>query len=129
VQSQHHVMRAFGAVALAAALVSACGSSAKPKARPKDDPGPPVYAVTLNGVGCVPDTFNVKAGDTEFRVTNRGTKHVEEMEVQTPDGRAVGDVEGVPPGHTRSFVVHLKVGTYRVRCPEDAPTGGKIIVK
>jgi hypothetical protein len=25
--------------------------------------------------------------------------------------------------------VNLKVGTYRIRCPEDAPAGGSITVK
>jgi iron uptake system component EfeO len=109
--------------------MAACGSSDKPAARPSDDPGPPVIAVTLTDAGCVPDTFALHPGDVEFRVTNNGSQKTKEMEVQTPDGHVRGDVEGVQPGHTRSFVMKLSVGTYRVRCPEDAPAGGTITVK
>jgi hypothetical protein len=50
------------------------------------------------------------------------------MEVQDNNGHVRADVEGVTPGHTRSFIVQLKLGTYRVRCPETAPTGGTITV-
>jgi iron uptake system component EfeO len=115
--------------AVAAMFISACGSSDKPTARPSDDPGPPVVAVTLTDAGCVPDNFNLHPGDVEFRVTNSGTTKTKEMEVQDPDGHVRGDVEGVQPGKTRSFTMKLNVGTYRVRCPEDAPAGGTITVK
>jgi len=121
-------LRAVFATAFVTALIAACGSSDKPAARPSDDPGPPVVAVELTDAGCVPENFNLHPGDVEFRVTNRGSKN-SEMEVQDTDGHVRGDVEGVQPEHTRSFVMELKVGTYLVRCPEDATTGGKITVK
>jgi uncharacterized cupredoxin-like copper-binding protein len=111
-----------------AAFVASCGSSDKPTARPTDDPGPPMINVKLTDSGCVPENFTLRAGDVEFRVTNVGAEEVTEMEVQDSDGHVRGDVEGVEPGHTRSFVVALQVGTYRVRCPEEAPTGGTITV-
>jgi hypothetical protein len=85
--------------------------------------------VELTDAGCTPDNFTLSPGDIEFRVTNNASSKVKEMEVQSEAGHVIGDVEGVTPGHTRSFVVNLKVGTYRVRCPEDAPTGGSITVK
>jgi hypothetical protein len=122
-------VRSVAAVVCMAALISGCGSSDKPTTRPKDDPGPPVHAVSLTEAGCSPQDFTLHPGAVEFRVTNRGSNKAGEMEVQTSAGHVVGDVEGVAPGHTRSFVVRLKVGSYRVRCPEEAPTGGTITVK
>jgi hypothetical protein len=120
-------LRAGLVAAFATALAAACGSSDKPAARPSDDPGPPVVAVKLTDAGCVPENFNLPPGDVEFRVTHTGSEN-SEMEVQDPDGHVRGDVY-LEPGRTRSFVMELKVGTYLVRCPEDAPTGGKITVK
>jgi uncharacterized cupredoxin-like copper-binding protein len=120
-------LRAVIATAFGTALIAACGSSDKPAARPSDDPGPPVVAVELTDAGCVPENFTLHPGDVEFRVTHTGSKN-SEMEVQDTDGHVRGDVY-IEPGRTRSFVMELKVGTYLVRCPEDAKTGGKITVE
>ena len=120
-------LRAVVATAFVTALIAACGSSDKPAARPSDDPGPPVVAVELTDAGCVPENFNLHPGDVEFRVTHTGSKN-SEMEIQDTDGHVRGDVY-LEPGRTRSFVMELKVGTYLVRCPEDATTGGEITVK
>ena len=120
-------LRALVATAFVTALIAACGSSDKPAARPSDDPGPPVVAVELTDAGCVPENFNLHPGDVEFRVTHTGSKN-SEMEIQDTDGHVRGDVY-LEPGRTRSFVMELKVGTYLVRCPEDATTGGEITVK
>jgi iron uptake system component EfeO len=116
-------------VALAVLALGACsGDDTKSKAVP-DDPAAPTIAVTLTDAGCQPSSFDLPAGDVVFTVTNSGTTKVKEMEVQDANGHLRGDVEGVQPGQTRSFVVTLKLGnTYRVRCPEDAPTGGTITV-
>jgi len=118
-----------GLIVIAVALLAGCGSSSKSNTRPKDDPPPPFRSVELTDAGCTPDNFTLASGDIEFSVTNNASTKVKEMEVQSEDDHMVGDVEGVTPGHTRSFVVNLKVGTYRVRCPEDAPAGGSITVK
>lgn len=128
-RSKGTALRTGSAVAFAVGILAACGSSDKETTRPKDGPAPPVHAVTLTEAGCTPEDFTLHPGYVEFRVTNRGTDKAGEMEVQTTEGHAVGDVEGVKPGTTRSFVVNLKVGRYRVRCPEEAPTGGTITVK
>ncbi len=128
-RSQSRVMGAGLSAVFAISLMAGCSSSDKPSARPKDDPGPPVINVKLTKQGCVPQNFNLHPGDVEFRVTREGSDAVTEMEVQNPNGHVRGDVEGVLAGKTRSFVVTLEVGTYRVRCPEEAPTGGTITVK
>ena len=112
-------------------LVGGCGDASShgaPTTRPADQPGPPVVRVNITEAGCVPTNFTLQPGDVVFSVTNTGTK-VAEMEVQWPNGHVKGDVEGIQPGHTRSLAVNLQVGTYRVRCPESARTGGTITVQ
>ena len=88
----------------------------------------PTYAVTLSDAGCNPDSFTLHPGVVVFKVTNSGSTSVKEMEIQDGQGHVRGDVEGVEPGTTRSFVVDLKTGTYRVRCPQTATHGGTITV-
>lgn len=112
-----------------AACSSGSGGSAS-TTRPTDQPTAPPIPVTLTDSGCDPTNFSLHPGTVTFRVTNPkpGTSKVTEMEVQDNNGHVRADVEGVTPGHTRSFIVALKIGTYRVRCPETAPTGGTITV-
>jgi iron uptake system component EfeO len=120
------------AAALAVGGLVGCGgasSHATPTSRPADQPGPPIIPVDLTDAGCVPTSFTLRPGDVVFAVTNTGTKKVTEMEVQWPNGHVKGDVEGVQPGHSRSLALKLAVGTYRVRCPQSAPTGGTITVQ
>ena len=125
-------MRLAGPVFLAlaaAVLLAACSSGEDENKAVPDDPSVPTIPVTLTDAGCQPTSIDLPAGDVVFKVTNGGTTRVTEMEVQDANGHLRGDVEGVEPGQTRSFVVTLKAGsTYRVRCPEDAPTGGTITV-
>src|ERR1700736_361962 len=121
------------AIALTAVLVTSCSSGSGGSAsttRPTDQPTTPPVPVTLTDAGCVPTDFSLHPGTVTFRVTNPkpGTTKVTEMEVQDSNGHVRGDVEGVTPGHTRSFIVALTAGTYRVRCPQSAPTGGTITV-
>jgi iron uptake system component EfeO len=115
---------------LAAVLVMAgCSHDHESESDVPDDPSIPSVTVTLTDAGCQPSSFDLAAGDVVFTVTNGGTTKVKEMEVQDANGHLRGDVEGVQPGQTRSFLVKLEPGaTYRVRCPEDAPTGGTITV-
>jgi iron uptake system component EfeO len=115
---------------VAAALVMAgCSHEHDPKSAVADDPSIPSVTVTLTDDGCQPSSFDLAAGDVVFTVTNGGTTKVKEMEVQDASGHLRADVEGVQPGQTRSLIVKLEPGaTYRVRCPEDAPTGGTITV-
>jgi len=87
-----------------------------------------VIAVTLSDAGCTPESFSLHPGTTIFSVTNSGSTDVEEMEIRDQQGHVRGDVEDVQPGETRSFVVDLPVGSYIVRCPEDATTGGTVTV-
>lgn len=122
-------------------MLSACGSSSGPKARPADSPAPPQVNVTLTKSGCNPQSFRLKAGYVIFKVTNPATGdsgvglHKDrqgrptEMEVENAQGHAINDVEGVKPGLTRSFLVKIEAGkTYRVRCPETQVPWGTITV-
>jgi iron uptake system component EfeO len=110
-------------------VAAACSNNDDEGKAVPDDPAAPSVAVTLTDTGCEPTSFDLPAGDVVFKVANGGTTKVKEMEVQDANGHLRGDVEGVQPGQTRSFVVTLEPGmTYRVRCPEDAPTGGTITV-
>ena len=89
---------------------------------------PPVIAVTLTDAGCTPKDFSLHPGTTVFSVTNRGSTKVKEMEIDDKAGHSLGDVEGVEPGETSTFVVDLKPGTFEVHCPQDAPTFGTLSV-
>ncbi len=127
--------RALGALAVIAAaggLSAGCGSSGSGPAATSGPATPtstaPVIAVTLSDQGCTPDSFSLHPGTTIFSVTNSGSTDVEEMEIRDQQGHVRGDVEGVQPGQTRSFVVDLPVGSYLVRCPQEATSGGTITV-
>lgn len=122
-----------GVCAVAAALIVAgCGgggaTSASTAAAGTPTSATPVIAVKLSDAGCTPSSFSLHPGTIIFSVTNTGSTDVEEMEISDQQGHVQGDVEGVQPGTTRSFVVDLTQGTYRVRCPEDAPTGGTLTI-
>jgi uncharacterized cupredoxin-like copper-binding protein len=122
-------------------VLDGCGSSGSDKLRPPDGPPPPEVSVTLTKTGCSPQNFRLKAGYVIFKVTNPPTGdsgiglhddkegRPTEMEVQNAQGHAINDVEGVQPGHTRSFLVKLEAGkTYRAACPEDQKPWGTITV-
>jgi len=114
----------------ALASLAACGDSTASPAPTLDPNAPPptTIPVTLTDAGCSPQDFTLKPGTVVFAVTNPGSTKVKEMEIQDAAGHVRGDVEGVGVGTTRSLIIELKPGTYRVRCPEDAATGGTITV-
>jgi iron uptake system component EfeO len=114
-------------------VASGCGGSSDP-----NDTGHPttpganavVTAVKLTDTGCDPEDFSLPAGSLVFSVTNSGTTKVKEMEIQDAGGgRVRGDIEGVEPGQTKSFVVDLPAGTYSVKCPQDASHSGTLTVR
>lgn len=118
-------------VALVCLACAGCSGS-KAAGPPPTDATTPTVDVTLTDAGCNPTSFTLGAGPVIFHVTNptAAPAKVTEMEIQHADGHVLNDVEGVQPGHTRSFVVNLVSGmTYRVRCPQDAKSGGDITVK
>jgi hypothetical protein len=116
--------------ALCLAAVAGCGSpaatsSAAATATAGAAAGIPV---TLSDAGCTPNSFSLHPGSIIFTVTNSGSTKVEEMEVQDQQGHVRGDVEGVQPGQTRSFVLDLTAGVYNVKCPQDATVFGTLTV-
>jgi iron uptake system component EfeO len=73
-------------------------------------------AVTISDQGCEPAAIDARAGVTTFTVTNAGSSFVKEFEV-LQDGRILGEVESVEPGHDRAFTLTLTAGTYETFCP------------
>jgi iron uptake system component EfeO len=126
----HSVMRRSAAAA-AAACMAGCGGGTTPSgttAAGTPTSAAPVVPVKLSDAGCTPSNFSLHPGTIIFSVTNTGSTTVEEMEVDDEQGHVRGDVEGVQPGQTRSFVVDLAAGTYEVRCPQQATTFGTLTV-
>jgi iron uptake system component EfeO len=126
--------RCSGVVVFVLFLTAAagCGGSSDSNDAGQPTPGANavVTAVKLTDSGCDPENFSLPAGSLVFSVTNSGTTKVKEMEIQdTGGGRVLGDIEGVEPGQTKSFVVDLPAGTYSVKCPEDASHAGTLTVK
>jgi iron uptake system component EfeO len=109
---------------------SSGSSDSNDAGHPTPGAGAVVTAVKLTDSGCDPENFSLPAGSLVFSVTNSGTTKVKEMEIQNAGGgRVLGDIEGVEPGQTKSFVVDLPAGTYIVKCPEDASHAGTLTVK
>jgi iron uptake system component EfeO len=92
-------------------------------------PNAPTVPVNLSDAGCDPSSFSIHPGSVIFSVTNTGSTKVREMEIADTQGHVRGDVEGVGPGQTRTFVVNLEAGTYQVRCPQTAPNIGTLTVE
>jgi uncharacterized cupredoxin-like copper-binding protein len=122
-------VRAALGLVVVAATISACGSSGPHRSSSTAaTAGAPVIAVKLTDAGCEPSDFSLHPGTTVFSVTNAGTTKVKEMEITDQRGNVRGDVEGVGPGRSGSFVIDLKPGVYRVRCPEDSRKIGTLTV-
>jgi iron uptake system component EfeO len=71
--------------------------------------------VEIDDDGC-PASLKIKAGPTNFQVTNTGSGDVSEFEVLSGK-RIIGEVENVAPGLNREFSLTLKPGRYSTLCP------------
>src|SRR6476659_3716763 len=71
--------------------------------------------VDINDDGC-PAKLTIKAGPTNFKVTNSGSGDVSEFEILSGD-HIIGEVENVAPGLNKEFSLTLKPGTYKTACP------------
>ena len=110
--------------------LAACGASAGQSSPPASSgPAAQQIPVRLSDAGCTPSDFTLNPGTIIFVVTNSGSTKVEEMEVDDHSGNVQGDVEGVQPGQTRSFVLDLATGTYEVKCPQEATTFGTLTIR
>jgi FTR1 family protein len=119
-KAKAQVMLAICAAIAAAALLSACGSSA-----PK---GSKVLAVTLTDSGCTPQHIDVASGPVTFEVTNGGTSKVSEMELKDGSGVILGESENVVEGLKGKFSLNLGPGKYVVNCPSgDAEDQGTLV--
>jgi len=71
--------------------------------------------VEIDDDGC-PAKLTVKAGPTNFKVTNSGSGDVSEFEILS-GSRVVAEVENIAPGLRKELSVNLKPGTYKTLCP------------
>ena len=83
--------------------------------------------VDINDDGC-PAKLKIKAGPTNFKVTNSGSGDVSEFEILSGD-RIIGEVENVAPGLNKEFSLTLKAGNYTTACPGGSEhSKGKLVV-
>ena len=94
---------AVSGVVLAAGLAAPAGAKSS------------TVKVEINDDGC-PAKLAIKAGPTNFKVSNTGSGDVSEFEVLSGD-RIVGEVENVAPGLNKEFSLTLKAGNYTTYCP------------
>ena len=80
----------------------------------------------INDDGC-PAKLTIKAGPTNFKVTNTGSGDVSEFEIMSGD-RILGEIENVAPGLNKEFSLTLKAGTYTTYCPGGSDDKGKLVV-
>ena len=83
--------------------------------------------VVIDDDGC-PAKLTIKAGPTNFKVTNTGSGDVSEFEILSGD-RILGEVENVAPGLNKEFSLTLKAGKYTTYCPGGSRSKGKLVVK
>src|SRR6476620_11190536 len=69
----------------------------------------------INDDGC-PAKLTIKAGPTNFKVSNTGSGDVSEFEILSGD-HIIGEVENVAPGLNKEFSLTLKAGRYSTKCP------------
>jgi iron uptake system component EfeO len=83
--------------------------------------------VEINDDGC-PAKLTIKAGPTNFKVTNSGSGDVSEFEILSGD-RILGEIENVAPGLNKEFSLTLKAGNYTTACPGGSEhSKGKLVV-
>lgn len=112
------VVLPLATVALAAGVLSACGSDKKDDAAlASSKNGTTKLDVQITDNGCTPDKLEVEAGPTTFNVTNTGTGKNTEYYVMN-GSKIEGEVENVVPGIKRSLSLNLKEGTYTLECPQ-----------
>jgi iron uptake system component EfeO len=92
-------------------VVAGCGSGSKTDTLVSEVG---LVRVELTNDGC-PKSLELGAGPTTFVVSNHDAAKVDELEIKDGD-RVLGEIEDVTPGHSGSFSVTLKPGSYRTYC-------------
>ena len=83
--------------------------------------------VEIDDDGC-PAKLTIKAGPTNFKVSNSGSGDVSEFEILSGD-RIIGEIENVAPGLNKEFSLTLRPGTYGTLCPGGSKhSKGKLVV-
>ena len=121
---------------IAAVAVTGCGSgnNTTPAATTAAKPTAPAKTlqtdtVTLDDFAIKPATTSLKAGKTEFKVTNKGKTAHEFVVLDTgkkasalghgmrvPETGHVGETGNVAPGTSKTLVLNLRKGHYAVIC-------------
>jgi uncharacterized cupredoxin-like copper-binding protein len=117
---------------IAALAVTGCGSAttSKPAAsRTAPASGVQKDAVTLDDFAIKPAVSALKPGKVEFEVKNKGKTAHEFVVIDTrkkagalghgsrvPEKGNVGETGNVPPGKSKTLVLHLRKGHYAVIC-------------
>jgi uncharacterized cupredoxin-like copper-binding protein len=129
------IIGSLGALSLAAVVAGCSGGAASPTASPAAS-APATVEVTLQEWAVLPATTTVSAGSVTFNVKNVGPKDVHEMVVLktdlAPDAvpanadgsineegagvEALGEVEDVAVGGTKTVTLDLAPGKYLLLC-------------
>jgi iron uptake system EfeUOB component EfeO/EfeM len=111
------VLVLFAAVALATALLSACGTVSKASA---------TGAIGFNSNSCGTGWTHPKTGQQTLRLYNGATAGAEVDLIDPADGAIYAEADDIGPGTTTSMQVDLGSGKYAFRClieDTDAITG------
>ncbi len=125
-------IRSIAAIAGLAALpaLAACSSSGSTATSASPTASASKISVTSTDNTCDVSTKDVKAGQTAFTVSNRGSQ-VTEVYVYGKEGdsysKVVSEVENIGPGTTRDMTADLAAGTYEIACkPGQAGNGIRV---
>jgi uncharacterized cupredoxin-like copper-binding protein len=111
------VIAGFAAIPALAACGSSSSSSSSTSASASSSSSS--ITVTSTDTTCDISSNNLKAGETVFAVSNKGSQ-VTEVYVYGKEGdsysKIIAEVEGVGPGTSRDLTAQLAAGTYELAC-------------
>jgi len=113
------VRRSLMVLAVAALVLTACGSSKSGSSGSSGSGGSRKVTLVIKKDGCAGTTQTLAAGATTFDVKNEDADGITELEIKR-DGHIVGEKENLTPGLSGSFGITLEEGEYEVECPGGA---------
>ena len=114
-------IRSIAAIAGLAAIpaIAACSSSGSTSTSASPSASDSTITVSSTDNTCDVSTKDVKAGQTTFAVTNKGSQ-VTEVYVYGKEGdsysKVVSEVENIGPGTSRDMTADLAAGSYEIAC-------------
>jgi iron uptake system component EfeO len=107
-----HLLAFAGTAAVLASTLAGCGDDAAGGADAGDTGA---VAVTATDNSCEVAKTSLAAGNTTFKVTNKGGSPTE-LEILKADGKVVSERENIGPGTGAELTVQLAAGQYKVLC-------------